>query len=124
MPNERVILCGSVGDRALPLGLKEPLRLRMWGPHSNVHLKIEDVRKAMYKEVPCVFLDLIDIATYVYCADQAITRGGGGIHDSGEIGQNWRRTLFFRIPVRNPEVWSSNSVLPQLISTLSFLSED
>src|SRR5262249_8976421 len=116
--------CGSVGEGSLPVVDKDPVRLRMWGSHSNVHLKIEDVREAMYKDVPSVFLDLIDIAVYVYCADQAITRGGGGIQDGGEIGQNWRRTLFFRIPVRNPDVWESRSILPQLISTLSFLSED
>jgi hypothetical protein len=124
MANERAILCGSVGDASLSVGDKDPVRLRMWGPHSNVHLKIEDVRKAMYKAVPTAFLDLIDIAVYVYCADQAITRGGGGIQSGGEIGQNWRRTLFFRIPVRNPDIWKSRSVLSELISTLSFLSED
>src|SRR5262245_5595038 len=124
MANERAILCGSVGDASLPFEDKDPLRLRMWGPHSNVHLKIEDVREAMFKDVPPVFLDLIDIAVYVYCADQAITRGGGGIQAGGEIGQNWRRTLFFRIPVRKPDIWKSELALSELISTLSFLSED
>src|SRR5262249_39353693 len=110
-----------VGDGSLPFEDRSPLRLRMWGPHRNVHLTIQDVRHAMVKEVPAVFLDLIDIATYVYCADQAVTRGGDGVQDFGE---NWRRNIFFRIPVRAPKFWKDRVILNQLISTLSFLSED
>jgi hypothetical protein len=93
----------------------------MWGPHRNVRLKIGDVRRELVREVPSEFLDLIDIATYVYCADQAITRGGGGVEDMGE---SWRRRLFFRIPVRKPDLWGSHVIRDQLIRTLSFLSED
>jgi hypothetical protein len=93
----------------------------MWGPHYNVRLIIGDVRREMVREVPPAFLDLLDIATYVYCADQAVTRGGSGVEDFGE---NWRRRLFFRIPVRNPDFWGSSDVLRHLTSTLSFLSED
>jgi hypothetical protein len=121
MPNERAILCGSAGDASLPVGDRHPLRLRMWGPHYNVRLIIGDVRREMVREVPTVFLDLLDIATYVYCADQAVTRGGSGVEDFGE---NWRRRLFFRIPVRNPDFWGGADVLQHLTSTLSFLSED
>ncbi len=121
MANERAILCGSVGDGSLPFKDSRPLRLRMWGPYRNVRLTIQDVRQAMLKAVPPVFLDLIDIATYVYCADQVVTRGGDGVLDFGE---NWRRNLFFRIPVRDPTFWKTPSVLNVLVSTLSFLSED
>lgn len=121
MSNERAILCGSVSDASLPFKDPRPLRLRMWPPHQNVHLTIQDVRRAMMKALPPVFLDLIDIATYVYCADQAVTRGGDGVLD---LGENWRRNLFFRIPVRNPAFWKDPSVLRVLVSTLSFLSED
>jgi hypothetical protein len=75
----------------------------------------------MLKSVPTVFLDLIDIATYVYCADQAVRRGGDGVQDFGE---NWRRRFFFRIPVRAPQFWKGAAVHKQLVSALSFLSED
>jgi hypothetical protein len=121
MANERAILCGSVSDGSLPFKNLRPLRLRMWGQHRNVHLTIQDVRRAMMKKLPSVFLDLIDIATYVYTADQAVRRGGDGVLD---LGGNWRRNLFFRIPVRNPAFWKNASVLGPLVSTLSFLSED
>ncbi len=121
MANERAILCGSVSDGSLPFKDPDPIRLRMWGQYRNVHLTIQDVRRTMMKALPPAFLDLIDIATYVYCADQAVRRGGDGVQD---LGENWRRNLFFRIPVRNPPLWKQASVLDQLVATLSFLSED
>src|SRR5690348_6406968 len=121
MSNDRAILCGSVSDGSLPFKDPHPLRLRRWGPHRNVHLKIADVRQAMVKPVPAVLRDLIDIAVFVYCADQAVTRGGDGVQDFGE---NWRRNFFFRIPVRSPQTWRDISVVNLLTSTLSFMSED
>jgi hypothetical protein len=66
MANEHTILCGSVGDGSLPFQEARPLRLRMRGPHRNVHVEIQDVRLAMVKPVPALFLDLIDIVVYVY----------------------------------------------------------
>jgi hypothetical protein len=121
MANERAILCGSVSDGSLSLQDPRPLRLRLWGQHRNVRLTIQDVRRALMKSLAPAFLDLIDIATYVYCADQAIRRGGDGVQDFGE---NWRRNLFFRIPVRNPALWKMAAVHDPLVTTLSFLSED
>lgn len=121
MPNERAILCGDVPSGNLPFGGDKPVRLRMWGPRWNVQLRIEDVRDYMMRDVPSAFLDLIEIATYVYCADQATTRGGSGVE---EFGENWRRRLFLRIPVRNPDLWRGKALIEPLQSTLSFLSED
>jgi len=121
MANERAILCGDVSSGGLPFGEDSALRLRMWGPQCNVRLRIDDIRNSMMRVVPEAFLDLIEIATYVYCADQATTRGGSGAQD---FGKNWRRRLFLRIPVRNPGFWRGPDVLPALQSTLSFLSED
>jgi hypothetical protein len=66
--------------------------------------------------------DLLDIAVYVYTADQAVRRVGDV--DGGEIGAGWRRTFRFRIPVRLPELWNSAPVCGALVSTLSFQSED
>lgn len=121
MAHERTILCGSVGDGSLPFREARPLRLRMRGPHRNVHVEIQDVRLAMVKPVPALFLDLIDIAVYVYCADQAIGRGGDGV---GGFGDTWRRNLFFRIPVRSPKFWKDARIRDSLVAMLSFLSED
>ena len=121
MANERSILCGKVSGDALPFDKKKPLSLRLWGRGENVSLCISDIRSQLLKEIPSSFHDLVEIATYVYCADQAITRGGNGVDNFGE---NWRRRLFFRIAVRNPDLWNSSPIKDSLTETLSFLSED
>jgi 7-cyano-7-deazaguanine synthase in queuosine biosynthesis len=121
MANERSIICGDVTRDALPFDEKKPLSLRFWGTGENVSLRIGDIRSQLLKDIPSTFHDLVEIATYIYCADQAITRGGNGVDNFGE---NWRRRLFFRIAVRNPDLWNSSPLKDQLIETLSFLSED
>jgi hypothetical protein len=121
MPVERVILCGSVRETQLPIPDDSPLRLRKAGPHRNVRLTIEDLRQAMWRDVPSTFHDLIDIAVYVYVADQAISREADCVKD---LQSDWRRKLYFRVPVRNVDFWSRPSVCEKLVSTLSFLSED
>ncbi len=121
MAKERSILCGDVAGGALPFGEKKPLSLRLWGIGENVFLRISDIRSQLLKDIPSPFHDLVEIASYVYCADQAVTRGGGGVDN---FGDNWRRRLFFRIAVRNPDLWNSSPLKDQLIETLSFLSED
>lgn len=68
-----------------------------------------------------VFLDLLEIAAYVYCADQAITRGG--ITDK-DLGATWRRRLKFHIAVRQPDIWNSSAISECLTRTLGFLSDD
>src|SRR4051812_1232249 len=115
MPNGRVILCGAVRDRQLPAGDPEPVRLRRWGPKPDVRLVIQEVRQALYREVEPAFLDLLDIATFVYCADQAVGRGGLGLRAGQPVGDGWRRTLFFRIAVRNPALWTSRPILDELV---------
>lgn len=121
MPNERAILGPGVPRGKLPAGGDNVLDLRLWGRNENVHLHIDDICGALVHDVPPHFLDLIDIATYVYVADQATSRGGAGVENAGA---EWRRTLFFRVPVRTPEFWNSAQVLDALRGTLSFLSED
>jgi hypothetical protein len=121
MPTERVILCGSVSSADLPVRDPQPLRLARWGADANIHLMYEDVRLQLGQAPPQVWEDLLDIATFVYCADQAVTRGGDGVLD---VGQAWRRQLYFRIAVRCPERWNSPGVQRMLTNALSFLSED
>ncbi len=120
MANERAILCGGVSDADLPIP-GAPLRLRLWGRHANAKLEINDISKALAASVPPAFADLLDIATYVYCADQAITRGGDGVEN---LGADWRRGLHFRIPVRVLDLWCSDRARTALTTTLGFLSED
>src|SRR5262249_53653313 len=73
------------------------------------------------RNIPGLLIDLIEIATYVFCADQAISRGGEAQQG---MGADWRRDFRFVIPVRNPVHWNRRGVLEALCSTLSFLSDD
>ncbi len=115
--SERLVLCGG----AKRAGGNSTLRLALSGRLQNITLKLEDISKRLVKNVPDLLIDLIEIATYVYCADQATSRGGPV---QVGMGADWRRSFRFVIPVRNPDHWNHRSVLEPLCSTLSFLSED
>ncbi len=117
MPNERAILCGSASSGGNGQAATA-LQLRI---DNEVHLKGDDLSRPVSANVPTVFADLIEIATYVYVADQAVTRGGDGVEN---VGADWRRRLLFTIPVRNLKFWRKPEVMTALVETLSFLSED
>jgi hypothetical protein len=90
---DRVILCGPVDCKQLPVTDRRPLRLVLWGAGRNIRFQYEQMRRWMCGDAPPVFRDLIDIAVYVYVADQAIRRGNGTDQD---LGKSWRRRLFSR----------------------------
>lgn len=114
--SERLILCGEAGRHS-----SVALRLALDGDQRNVTLKIEDVARRMAANVPPVFTDLLEVAAFVHCADQATSRGGPRGRNGG---QGWRRKLRFVIPVRDPDLWSASPVTDSLGDALSFLSED
>ena len=117
MSNDRLILCG---DTEPPMGAaSKVVQLNLWGHKHNVDLKLEDITERMAANVPDLLTDLLEVATYVYCADQATTRGG---NEARNMGVNWRRHFHFVVPVREPERWSAVSA--PLGDALSFLSED
>jgi hypothetical protein len=117
--NEHLVLCGgaTASDRA---GATH-LHLNLHGPAKNVHLEIEDISRRLLANISDVHADLLEIASYVYAADSAISRGG---KTDSQLGALWRRKLQFLIPVRQPKLWSSKTVLAALVETISFLSDD
>ncbi len=117
---DHIILCG--GSTA-PRRARENqiVRLNLGGEEPNVDLEIVDISRRLSSNVPDVLTDLVEIASYVYCADQAITRGGEGVLT---VGDRWRRNLHFHIPVRAPSVWSTKEIVGVLQKTLSLLSDD
>jgi hypothetical protein len=121
MSNERGILCGDADWPAQGHGSKEPVRLRLSGGQQNVNLRIQDISKRLAANISKGFLDLMEIAAYIYCADQAVTRGGKT--DKG-VGTKWRRHLRFHIAVRQPDIWNSPAISECLSNTLGFLSDD
>jgi hypothetical protein len=114
------IACGGVAA-GRPHSDTRQLALDVQGKSKNVHLRISDISRSMVSELPELLLDLLEIAAYVYCADQHARRGSEKLT---QAGSSWRRSMRFVIPVRHPEVWSSAEVLEPLVETLSFLSDD
>lgn len=123
MQDKRYIICGNASAKGISDDPKRDLRLRLSGKdgQGNITLRIEDIHSKMVRSVPTQFHDLLEIATYVYSADQAIKRGAD---DVDNFGDGWRRDLHFVVPVRNLEFWRSANVLATLRSTLGFLSDD
>lgn len=123
MEHDHLIRCGGAAlDASLTKGRKKaPLVLNLWGSRPNVMLKISDISEKMCANLPEALVDLIEIATYVYCADQAITRGGDGVVN---YGAGWRRNLRFAVPVRCLSLWTQREVQDALVDTLGFLSDD
>jgi hypothetical protein len=119
---ERLVICG--GLPATSPGKKDIIALDVNAPDhaaNRVKLKLSDISARMVENVPPVLIDLLEIAAYVYCADQVTGRGGDTLPD---MGRDWRRRFRFRVPVRRPDLWGHLEVLDLLVETLSFLSED
>ena len=117
--HEHLVLCGGVAppQRSLP----RPLHLSLHGPTKNVRLQIADIHTRLVTNIPDVLVDLLEVASYVYAADGAVTRGGPA---DEHLGARWRRRFRFVIPVRHPDLWSSAAVSSALVKTLGFLSDD
>jgi hypothetical protein len=123
MRHERLFLCGGA---LRPQGVKYPAGIQtepllIWGSDRNIELKISDITERMGAGLPDLYADLLEIAAYIYGADQTTPRGGDG---SRSMNASWRRNLYFVIPVRRLDFWSQGKVVEALTSTLDFLSDD
>jgi 7-cyano-7-deazaguanine synthase in queuosine biosynthesis len=118
MVAETVILCG---DAKAPRRTRKIVPLSVTGSSANVALQSEDIGRRMLRSLPSALADLLDVATYVYAADQLVSRGG---ETASRLGADWRRELRFIIPVREPDRWSSPEVTSSLERLLGFMSED
>ena len=115
---ETVVLCGGAPP---PYRRARMVRLSTDGAEANVELRSEDIGRRMLASLPATLADLLDVATYIYCADQLVSRGGS---TGRQLGADWRRELRFVIPVREPDRWSSPEVTQRLERLLAFMSDD
>jgi 7-cyano-7-deazaguanine synthase in queuosine biosynthesis len=97
------------------------LRLHLDGPARNVNLHLHDISRRMAADIPPILTDLIEIAAYVFAADEMASRGGLTM---AAMGRDWRRRFRFVIPVRDPALWSRPEVVEVLTDALNFMSED
>jgi hypothetical protein len=117
--NEHLVLCS--GANAMLRGEENLLTLNLHGASANVRLEIEDISRRLLANLSDVHADLLEIAGYVYAADSAVSRGG---KTDSHLGAMWCRKFRFVIPVRQPGLWSSDTVTAALAETISFLSDD
>src|SRR5262245_39478785 len=116
---ETLVLCG--GATAPKPRASEILRLDTSGRDENVSLSIDDISKRMIADIPDVLADLLEVATYVYCADQLKRRGGDAME---ALGKGWRRRFNFVIPVRDPDRWRQPEVSEGLMRLIAFMSDE
>lgn len=126
MSNPHLILCGGakLHSRQQYWRNAKTIELRIGragSEDSNVNLRISDLTDRLTANLRDIELDLLEIATYIYCADQASTRGGDREIDYGEA---WYRDFRFEIAVRRPDFWSSDEVVADLVRCLTDLSGD
>jgi hypothetical protein len=118
--DESTIICGCL-PRQRGEDVSSRIHLSLLGKDPNVHLRVSDITDRLVKSIQPLYLDLLEIAAYVYAADQSLKRGGDSAVD---FGDTWRRALRFKIPVRKPEVWSSKSLVGELCDLLCLVSDD
>ena len=91
------------------------------GTFGHVALGLERLTSTMLSDLLPRLADLLEIASYVHCADQFTERDDLSMP---EMGAGWRRKFEFHIGVRDPEFWSEPDFRDQLAPTLGFLSDD
>lgn len=123
MSAKHVILCGGakLSSRGGAWKSIAPINLALGNGVHDVHLRLHDLTSSMTANLSDVHTDLLEIAAFIYSADQAVRRGGKA---EFEYGLKWRRHLWLEIPVRNPDFWMAAGVLEPLREVLTFLSDD
>ncbi|GJQ28392.1 MAG: hypothetical protein HBSAPP03_02760 [Phycisphaerae bacterium] len=123
MSAKHVILCGGAKLSARAGAWKSiaPINLVLGNGVHDVHLHLNDLTSSMTANISDVHTDLLEIAAFIYAADQAVRRGGKA---EFEYGLKWRRHLWLEIPVRKPAFWMDAGVLEPLREVLTFLSDD
>ena len=87
---------------------------------NSIRLNVDHLITRLSSSLPDHLADLLEIAAYVYIADQILTRGGTHEFDYGE---RWRRQIRLAIPVRCPERWNRPEVRNELEKQIGELTQ-
>ncbi len=120
--DENHIFCGGlIAPKKLRAGTILHLNLHgKQGDDDHVTLRIENFHLPLGRTLSPRFIDLLEIAAYVYAADQATVRQ---YQDTDRFGIDWRQKLHFRIPVRDVVFWQNVAVKSVLAEVLNFLGD-
>jgi len=111
---EKIILCNN------PKESGGDVSFNLWGNQGNVNLEIETL-KGLFPGVSERLQDFLEIATYVYCADQYYVRYQGIVDPYGKC---WHRNLKLVIAVRDLDFWKRSEVKVCLERLLGFLADE
>lgn len=122
MSHDFHIHCGMRRSRKPPrdAGVKHHW-LQIGKGADQVHVDVNYLPNRLATTVSSAALDLMEVAAYVFTADQLCTRGGPR---EVEYGTRRRRSLRFTIAVRDPDLWNSKRVNDALRNALGFMSDD
>ena len=123
MTEKHLILCGGakLSSRNKAWRESKPIRLELGKGEKQLHLRLHHITRRLASQIPAIAIDLLEIATYVYAADQMVSRGG---LKEFEYGTKWRRQFRLEIPVRLPDKWNDPKMISLLQETIGFLSDD
>ena len=116
---ERLFLCGVTPAQRVEYSGGRDLHIH--GPRANLRLRLDDIRRRLFDVEPTLLTDLVEIATYVFAADNSVSRGGVKFENMGEA---WRRSFRLAIAVRQPGTWKEPQRLHALREVLAFLTDD
>ena len=98
------------------------VKLDSVGPKANVNIRFENVAKIFRHDLSTRLVDFLEIASYVFTADCATTRGKKWTEDNST--EPWGRDFAFVIPVREPDFWGAADIKDLIEEVLGFLSND
>ncbi len=90
------------------------------GPAPLLNLRAQNLAGTVLTAVAHRAADLVRIASFVYAADQDLSRGG----PADVYGREWRRHIALCLPVSDPTFWQQDTIRSRLTTVLSFLTED
>ena len=85
----------------------------------NINLALYDFVSSIFY-LPDRILDLLEIASYIFCADRRILRG----NKANVEYHSWSRLFHFAIKVRDWDFWNTPEVKEKLKEALVFMSGD
>jgi 7-cyano-7-deazaguanine synthase in queuosine biosynthesis len=90
------------------------------GTSADLDLHVQNLSGTVLGTIDDRAADLVRIASYVYAADQAVSRGG----QADVFGQQWRRHFTLCIPVSDRAYWEQDHVRSALATVLHFVTDD
>lgn len=85
----------------------------------NVTIGLGAIVQSVY-HLPDRIRDLVELASYVYCADRLVKRGERNAVEY----QSWARSFHFVVRVRDYDFWQQSSVSDSLAEALQFMTGD